>query len=212
MTPHSYIMIDGTFGWTAQSVYQFIHSFIHSFVRSFVLSFVRSFIHSFWRLIQRLFKTLLFRGAPSPVTAKEEGECYRNVGRYTACHVHTFALLYKRISTPVLSTARTCAGFASMELKSLFSLSPYSPLMSSVLPTIQSSRFSLLYNLSKRVLSPSLVRPYQAEEAYKSRTMVVALATEWSATAGRPSALSTQRAYTWTVSRPQLSTSLVVHQ
>src|SRR6218665_655532 len=32
-----------------------------------------SFIHSFWRLIYRLFKTLLLRGAPSPVTAKEEG-------------------------------------------------------------------------------------------------------------------------------------------
>src|SRR6218665_3122496 len=32
-----------------------------------------SFIHSFSRLIQRLFKTRLLRGAPSPVTAKEEG-------------------------------------------------------------------------------------------------------------------------------------------
>src|SRR6218665_2172208 len=28
--------------------------------------------HSFWRLIWRLFKTLLLRGAPSPVTVKEE--------------------------------------------------------------------------------------------------------------------------------------------
>jgi len=31
------------------------------------------FIHSFWRLKWRLFKTLLLRGASSPVTDKEEG-------------------------------------------------------------------------------------------------------------------------------------------
>ena|SRR6218665_630388 len=34
---------------------------------------VHSLIHSFWRLILRLFRTLLLRGAPSPVMAKEEG-------------------------------------------------------------------------------------------------------------------------------------------
>src|SRR6218665_2648142 len=32
-----------------------------------------TFIHSFWRLIQRLFKRLLLRGTPSPVTDKKEG-------------------------------------------------------------------------------------------------------------------------------------------
>ena len=35
------------------------------------------FIHSFWRLIQCLFERLLLRGAPSPVSGKEEelGDC-----------------------------------------------------------------------------------------------------------------------------------------
>jgi len=34
---------------------------------------IDSFSHSFWRLTQRLFKRLLLRGAPNPVTDKEEG-------------------------------------------------------------------------------------------------------------------------------------------
>src|SRR6218665_2841081 len=34
---------------------------------------IDSFSHSFWRLTQRLFKRLLLRGAPSPVTDKKEG-------------------------------------------------------------------------------------------------------------------------------------------
>jgi len=32
-----------------------------------------TFTHSFWRLIKRLFKRLLLRGAPNPVTDKKEG-------------------------------------------------------------------------------------------------------------------------------------------
>jgi len=55
-------------------------------VRMYVCMYVcgHSFIHSFWRLIWSLFKRLLLRGTPSPVTDKE-GELQRDVKFVRVC-------------------------------------------------------------------------------------------------------------------------------
>src|SRR6218665_2545864 len=76
------------------------------------------------------------------------------------------------------------------------------PLSQAVTPSRTPSPSSVTYfmdgtleNLSMRALSLSIVRLHQAEEAHRSRAIVVARATEWRPADWRPWALSTLRAY-----------------